>query len=85
MHTRLFKPFTIDVQSIFKDLSKLAESLFTVTNVEEVKQRVRQLWKDGQLERAEAAKLIRRWRSWQWQNKRKQNRVRQIIFSVSKF
>ncbi|VDK67146.1 unnamed protein product [Litomosoides sigmodontis] len=59
---------------MFKNLSKLAGSLLTVTNVEEVKQRVRQLWKDGQLERAQAGKLIRRWRSWQWQNKRKQSR-----------
>ncbi|MCP9262106.1 Zinc knuckle [Dirofilaria immitis] len=56
------------------DLSKLAKSLITVTDLEEVKRRVRQLWKDGQLEKSQAAKLIRKWRSWQWQKKQKQNR-----------
>lgn len=71
------------VHSMFKDLSKLSKSLITVTDLEEVKQRVRQLWKDGQLERSQAAKLVRRWRSWQWQNKQKQSRVRLIIFIVS--
>ncbi|KAL3994908.1 Zinc knuckle family protein [Acanthocheilonema viteae] len=57
-----------------QDLSKLAKLLITVTDLDEVKQKVRQLWKDGQLERSQAAKLIRRWRSWQWQKKQKQNR-----------
>ncbi|KAM3718966.1 Zinc finger CCHC domain-containing protein [Dirofilaria immitis] len=57
-----------------QDLSKLAKSLITVTDLEEVKRRVRQLWKDGQLEKSQAAKLIRKWRSWQWQKKQKQNR-----------
>ncbi|CAG9534886.1 unnamed protein product [Cercopithifilaria johnstoni] len=56
------------------DLSKLTKSLIAVTDLEEVKQRVRQLWKDGKLEKSQAAKLIRRWRSWQWQNKQKQKR-----------
>ncbi|EJD76474.1 hypothetical protein LOAG_16603 [Loa loa] len=57
-----------------QELSRIAKSLITVTDLEEVKRRVRQLWKDGQLEKLQAAKLIRRWRSRQWQNKQKENR-----------
>lgn len=70
------------VHFIFKDLSKLVKSLATVTDLEEVKRKVRQLWKDGQLEKSQAAKVIRRWRSWQWQKKQKESRVRPIIFRV---
>uniref|UniRef100_A0A0R3RZT0 CCHC-type domain-containing protein n=1 Tax=Elaeophora elaphi TaxID=1147741 RepID=A0A0R3RZT0_9BILA len=55
-------------------LSRLAKSFKTVTDLEEVKRRVRKLYKDGQLEKSQATKLIRRWRSLQWQNKQKQNR-----------
>ncbi|OZC07091.1 zinc knuckle [Onchocerca flexuosa] len=57
-----------------QDLSKLFKSLITVTDLDEVKQRVRQLWKEGQLEKSQAAKLIRKWRSLQWQEKQKQNK-----------
>uniref|UniRef100_A0A915Q8B7 CCHC-type domain-containing protein n=1 Tax=Setaria digitata TaxID=48799 RepID=A0A915Q8B7_9BILA len=58
----------------FDNLSELTRTLFSMTDLEEVKRKVRQLWKDGVLEKSEAAKLIRKWRSRQWHKKQKKDR-----------
>ncbi|VDN01848.1 unnamed protein product [Thelazia callipaeda] len=54
-----------------QNLSTLAKSLLTLANLQEVKLKVRHLWKNGQLDKLQAAQLIRKWRSRQWQQQHK--------------
>lgn len=63
------KPTGANSTMSFQGLSELTESLLALANVEEVKQKVRQLWREGQLDHSQAAKLVRKWRSHQWHTK----------------
>lgn len=53
----------------------MTKSLLALANVEEVKGKVRQLWREGQLDHSQAAKLVRKWRSHQWHTKHNEAKV----------